>query len=94
MPLIGSYLPPSTSDHIIDLEEALNRLLGRDPVVLGGLNADIGHLSNPRNQQFSDFLASFGSVELLRHFRQFLRYCHLQTWGKVCQVRILKSRCD
>ena len=28
-PLIGVYLPPSTLDHITDLEEALKRLPGR-----------------------------------------------------------------
>ena len=46
-PIIGEYLPPSTLDHLPDLEEALNRFLGRYPVVLGDLNADFGRLSKP-----------------------------------------------
>ena len=33
-------------------------------------------------------------VELLSHFRQRLRFCHMKTWWKVRQVRLLHSRCD
>ena len=46
MPLIGAYLSPSTLDHIPGLEESLNRFLGRDPIFLGDLNANIGRLRN------------------------------------------------
>ena len=48
--LIRRYLPPSTLDHLPDLEDALNRFLGRDIVVLGDLNADIGRLRKSRDQ--------------------------------------------
>ena len=34
---IGYYLPRTTLDHLPDLKEALNRFLGREPIVLGGL---------------------------------------------------------
>ena len=73
MPLIGVYLTPSTLDHLPYLEESLNCFLVRDPVVLGDLNTNIGQLRNPRDQQVSVFLASFGLVDLLGHFRQRLR---------------------
>ena len=65
MILIGAYLPMSTLDHVPGMEEELKRLLDGEPVVLEELNADIGLLSNPRDQHVSDFLASFGSVDLL-----------------------------
>ena len=42
LPLIGAYLPPSTLEHMSDLEEVLNRFLGRYHIVLGDLNAYIG----------------------------------------------------
>ena len=60
--LIGAYLPPPTLDHLSELEEALNLFQGRDPVLLGDLNVDIGRLRNPRDQNVTDFLASFGLV--------------------------------
>ena len=40
----------------MDLELALNHFLGRDPIVMGDLNADIVRLHNLRNQQYEDIL--------------------------------------
>ena len=74
MILIGAYLPMSTLDHVPGMEEELKRFLDGEPVVLEELNADIGLLSNPRDQHVSDFLASFGSVDLLGNFQQRLCY--------------------
>ena len=93
-PLIGVYLPPSTLDHLPDLNEALNRFPGRDPVILGYLNTDISLLRNPWDQQVAGFLASFGLVDLLGNFQQRLRYLHFQTWWQVGQVRVLRLWCD
>ena len=73
MPLIGAYMPLSTLDHLPDLEEALNRFPGSDPVFLWDLNPDIFRLNNPQDLQVDDFLASFGLVDLLGHFQQCLR---------------------
>ena len=81
-------------DHLPDLEEALNQLPRRHPVVLGDLNAYIARLSNPQYQQVSEFLASLGLVDLLGHLCQRLRYCRLQTWWKIRQGRVLLSCCD
>ena len=89
MPLIRAYLPPSTLDHLPNLEEALNRFPDRDPVVLGELNADIGCLRNPRNQKVADFLALFGIVDLLDHFIQCLHNHKQQTCWQVRQIIIL-----
>ena len=91
-PLIWVYLPLSTLDHLPDLGKDLNRFPGRDPVVLGSMNSEIVHLRNPRYQQVSDFLASFGLVDLLGHFQQRLHYRHLQTQWHF--RRVLQSRCD
>ena len=38
-PLVVYYLPPSTLEHLTDLEEALQRF--NDPIVLGDLNVDL-----------------------------------------------------
>ena len=67
-PLIGSYLPQSTLDPLPNLEDVLNRLTGRYPVVLGDLNTDIACLRNPWDKQAPEFLASFGLVDILAHF--------------------------
>ena len=80
MPLIGAYLPPSTLDLLPDLEEALNLLPGREPIILGYINVGIRRLSNPRDQQVENLLVYFRLVDLLAHFRQRLRYHKLQTW--------------
>ena len=85
-PLIDAYLTTSNLEQLTDLEEALNRLQGREPVVLGGQNAEIVRLRNPWDQHVADFLAYFGLVDLLGHFRQLLSYHHLQTWWQVRQV--------
>ena len=89
-PLIGGYITPLTLEQLPDLEEALNRFPGREPVVLDP-NADIDRLRNPRDQQVADFLASFGLVELLGHFLQCLYYSHLQTLWQTLHPRVLKT---
>ena len=33
--LVIAYLPPANMDRLPDLEEALNRFLGRDTIVMG-----------------------------------------------------------
>lgn len=49
------YLSPSTINHIRDLEQANNLFLGRDPIVVGGLNVDFIRLQNLWNQQVVGF---------------------------------------
>ena len=66
-PLIVSYLPPSTLDHLPYLEDDLNRFLGSDHVVLGNLNLYIVFLKNPQYQYVADLLVSFGLVYILGH---------------------------
>ena len=68
IPLIKAYLPPSTLDLLPYLEEVLNKFLGRDSVILGDLNVEIGCLRNPQDQQATDFFASFGVEDLLDNF--------------------------
>ena len=64
IPLIGDYLPPTNIYHILHLDKALNTFLGRYPIVVGYLNAYIGRIMNPWNQQVADFLNFFGLVDL------------------------------
>ena len=73
-PLIGIYLTLTTLDHIPDLEEALNHFLGIHPKILGDLKTDVVRMGNPRYQQVSNFLVYFGLVDLLCHFRKWLRF--------------------
>ena len=68
MSFIGAYLPLSTLDHLLDLEEEMNRFPGRDSVVLGDLNVDIRCLRNPRDQQVAYFQYYFRLVDVLVHF--------------------------
>ena len=93
-PLIGVYLPPSTLYHLLDLEENFYLFIGRYPIVLGNLNAEIGRLRNPHNQHVSDFMASFVLVDLMGHFYQRLFYHHLQTWFQFFQVRVIRYQCE
>ena len=67
-PLIREYLPTFNLDHVLDIEEILNCFLWRNHIVMGYLNADIGRLQNPQNQQVADFLASFRLVDFLSYF--------------------------
>ena len=92
--LIGEYLTPSTLDHLPDLEEALNRVPCKDPVVLGDLNTYIGHLRNTQHQQVADLLVYFGLMNLVGRSQQRLCYRNLQTWWRVRQGRILQYQRD
>ena len=78
--LIRAYLPPYTFDHLLDLEEDLNRFPGIKPIVMGDLNSDISRLQNPQSQHVADLLASFVLVDLLEHFRKWMRFCHMKMW--------------
>ena len=93
-PLVGSYAPPSTLEHLPDIEEDLSRFRYQYPIVLGDLNTYIGQAQNPRSQQFADMLMDFSLVELIRHLCQCLRFQHLKVRSWVRQVRLLQSRCD
>ena len=72
--LTRPYLPLANTDHLPDLEGALNHFLGRNPIFMGDLKLDVGHLGNRWNQQVADFLASLRMLDLLGHFRQRLRF--------------------
>ena len=52
----------------------MNRFPAKDSIIIGDLNAGIERLKNPRRQQVAEFLASFGLVDLLSHFRQRLYF--------------------
>ena len=64
--LISTYPPPSTLEHLTDLEEALTQLQEQGPIVLGDLNANICQYQNHWSNQVADLLMEFGMVDLLR----------------------------
>ena len=91
-PIIGAYLPPSNIYHFSDIDEAINRFPGRDPIVMGDLNAGLGLPENLCNQQVAYFLVYVGLVDLLVHLRQCMQFSHMKTWRKVKQGFFLCSR--
>ena len=92
--LMRVYLPPSTLEHLPDLEEALDRFLGKDPIVIIDLHEDIRRLQNPQIQQVANFLTSFGMFDLLSNIRHWIRFQHMKTWWKVIQGILFRSRCN
>ena len=54
----------------MDLEEALTRFQYQDPIVLGGLNAEICQAHIPCIQKVSDILIEFGMMNFFHHFRK------------------------
>ena len=93
-PLIGTYLPPSTLEHLPYLEDILTLLWYQEPILSGELNADIGQAQNPCSQHIEDLLMKFGLVDLIHHFRQCWWFHHIKTWSHVQQGIFLEARCD
>ena len=54
--LIFAYLPPSTLDHLLYLEEFLTRFQDQDHILLGYLNANIAQAQNPCSRQVADLM--------------------------------------
>ena len=90
-PIIGSYLPTSTLEHLPELEEALIRFRYHDPILLGDLKADIHQAENPCIQQVADLLMEFGMMNRLLNFQQHWWLRHLKTWYHVRQGRAMRE---
>ena len=91
-PLVGAYLPPSTLEHLLDVEEALYKFKGLDPIVLGDLNMDLDNTHRSRSQHMADLLMEFGIVDLVRNFRQRRRFQNLKIWTQGIHGSTLHSR--
>ena len=78
-------------DHLNNLEEALVRFWGQDPIVLGDINLGLYEAQNPCSQIFPKLLTKFGLIDLMHHLRQRLHFCHLKTWTQVCQGTVLRE---
>ena len=68
--IVGAYPPPSTLEHLPNLEDAMDRLRDQDTIVLGYLNAEIGQDQIPLIQTVSDMLLEVGLLDLLRNLHQ------------------------
>ena len=64
--LVGVYLPPSTLEHLSELEEVVQRF--RDPIFFGGLNKDLDEARILRIQCFLDLLSEYGLIDLVEYF--------------------------
>ena len=62
-PLVGAYLPPLTLEHLLDLEEALQRF--RYPIVLRELNVDLEKERSPHIQQVADLIVEYDLIDLV-----------------------------
>ena len=87
-PLVGTYLPPSTVEHLPELEEVLQ--LFRDPIFLRDLNMDLNKSRRPQSQQVADLLTDYGIIYLVRHFRQSYRFHNLKTWSQFRQETVFR----
>ena len=63
------YLPPSTVEHLPDVEEALQRFKVQDPIFLADINVDLDDARISRSQHLADLLTEFGLIDLVRHLR-------------------------
>ena len=62
-PLVRVYLPPSTLEYLLDLDEVLQRF--RDPLFLGGLNVYLNEARRLQSQRVLDHLAEYGIIDLV-----------------------------
>ena len=79
-PVIRAYLPPTTMAYLPDLEEDLECCRFQDPIFMEDLNVDLDYAQNLRSQLVADMLVEFGLINLMHHFQQMRRFCHLKTW--------------
>ena len=61
-PIISAYLPPSTLEHLLDLEESLTLFCYKYSILLGYPNTDIGQSYNPRSQQITDMIMAIDGL--------------------------------
>lgn len=94
IPIIGAYLPPTTLDHLTDLDMALDRFPDADPMILGDLNVNIHNPATPRSHHVAAFIAAHGLFDLLPHFLQTSKYKDHTTWHQMRQGTLIRSRCD
>ena len=93
-PLIYEYLPPSTLEHLMDLEEALTRFRDQHPRVLAEPHADISQSQNTFSQKFDNLMMELGLMNLLRHFQKCWWFRHIKKWYKARQSRLMRARGD
>ena len=91
-PLVSVYFPPSTLNDLLYLEEALKRF--KDPITLGDLNMDLDKARILWSQQMADLLSEYSLTDLVHHSRQCCMLRNLNTWSRVWQGTVLRSRCD
>ena len=70
-------------EQLPDVEEALQRFKGRDPIVLGDINVDLDDARSSQSQRMTDLLTECGIIDLVRHFRQRRELRDLNTWTQV-----------
>ena len=54
--------------HIPDLEEALERFRGQNPILMGDLSVDLDEAQNPRSQFIANLLMEFYLIDLMHNF--------------------------
>jgi hypothetical protein len=93
-PIVGAHIPPADLETIEHITRAMERFPGRDPLLLGDLNVDLGSFLDPREVETAAAVASFGLEDLLPHFRQHRGFCHGKTWRPERLGQVVSSQCN
>ena len=95
IPVVGAYVPPSDTDTLGFIEQALDRFPGRGkPLLMGDLNANLLYPRDARDEEIADLAANYGLDDLLSHFWQRRGKRHDTTWRQQRNDGIIRSRCD
>ena len=93
-PIIVAYLPPSTLDHLPDIDESFECFRVQDPILMEDLNEDLDEARNLCSQLVTNILTAFGLINLMHHFRQSCCFFHIKTWTQFRQGTMLSARCN
>ena len=64
-PLVDTYLPPLTMEHLPYFNEELQRFKVRDTIVLGDLNVELYNACVLQSQRMADLLTEFSLIYLI-----------------------------
>ena len=92
-PLVGAYFPPSTLEHLPYIKEALQRLKGWVPIILGDIKVDLDDAWSSRVQRVADLLMEYCLIDRVRCSRQRCWFLDLKTWTQFRQSTVLCLRC-
>ena len=91
-PIVVKYLLLSTLANLSNIEEALVRFRGQEPIVLVDINKGLDEAQNPCSQIVANLLTEFVLINLIHHYHKHICCFHLKTWTQVRQVTVFRER--